>query len=50
MSDHNFSEFCVSYLEFSLLNCVDMNSRVVTLPLHGMLWAIVLGRNCHELG
>ena len=32
-----------------LLGYVDVNSRVLARPFHGMLWAIVWGSNFHEL-
>ena len=39
----------VLYQVCRLFGCVDVNSRVLTRPLHGMLYAIVLGMNFHEL-
>ena len=37
VGDHNLAEIYVLHQVYRLLGCVDVNSRVLTWPLHSML-------------
>ena len=49
MVRRNLAEIYFFHQVCRLLGCVDVNSRVLTWPLHGILWAVIMGRNYYEL-